>query len=59
VLQTVAEVADGRFCWSSPSPAGTIDYTAEFDERFWREWGILIVHGERREVFSMELSRNV
>jgi hypothetical protein len=55
VHQTVAAVADGGFRWSLPSPAGIVDYTAEFDERSWREWGILIVDGDQREVFSMSL----
>jgi hypothetical protein len=59
VHQTVAEVADDGFCWSSPSPAGIIDYTAEFGERFWQERGMLTLAGSQHRVFSMELCRGV
>jgi hypothetical protein len=59
VLQTVTEVAHGRFRWSSPSASGTVDYRAEFDERSWREWGYLTMDGPQQQVFSMDLRRQV
>lgn len=57
-LQTVADVAAGRYCWSAPGPSGPIRYTAEFDASSWREWGILAGDDGTEEVFVMELHRS-
>lgn len=50
------ELTPGAYRWSTPSPQGTVDYHAEFDDRDWTERGTMIVDGERREVFAMRLT---
>lgn len=56
-LQTVADVAAGRYSWSAPGPAGPVTYRAEFDEHIWQEWGTL-ADDDAAQVFTMELQRD-
>lgn len=55
-IQVNFELSSGRYAWSVPDPAGTVDYVAEFAARTWTERGTMMIEGEQLEVFVMELT---
>ncbi len=51
------QIEDGKWEWTIPTPSGTVIYTINADEKYWKEVGDFDMNGSKYPFFEMNLNK--